>query len=121
MTEKNLFASYLKTYSGRELLKKHSLSEEGVWHVFGEDPNCDLGGHHHEPDLGYIEGRLEYVIHAAVKMSGFWQWGSGGRIVKHEAPVVRKAKKVLRDNDELERLLKQRDEIDARIKALGGK
>lgn len=68
------------SYSGRELLKKHSLDEVGTWHIFGEDPNPNFGGHHHNPDLGIVTGKLEDVIKYAVELKGFWAWGGGGNI-----------------------------------------
>ncbi len=71
---------YLACPAGKHLLTKHSLSESGVWAVFGEDPNCDWGGHHHNPLLGYFEGDLSDVIAHAVTLKGFWQWGTGGPI-----------------------------------------
>jgi hypothetical protein len=70
------------SYSGVELLKKHSLSEYGIWRVRGEDPNCDWGGSHHQPDLGSYEGKLQDVIRVAVELPGFWQWGAGGDITR---------------------------------------
>jgi len=103
-----------------ELLKKHSLNDEGTWHVFGEDPNCDLGGYHYRPDLGYITGTLKDVIHAAINIPAFWTWGGGGSIKKEQPPVAKSAKKVIDNNHELEKLLIQRDEIEARIKDLQG-
>ena len=119
--KEDAYKRYLKTYSGQELLKKHDLEEEGTWHVFGEDPNCDLGGYHHQPDLGYMTGRLVDVVKAAVSMNSFWTWGGGGKIVKQNPPVAKPAKQVMQETNELQRLLKQREEIDARIKELGGK
>lgn len=83
------FERYVTTsYSGKKLLEKHSIFEEGTWQVYGEDPNCDMGGHHHEPYLGTFSGQLENVIHKAVNLAGFWRWGSGGRIVKVEVISV---------------------------------
>lgn len=74
--------NFLTRYSGQKLLKEHSLEEEGLWQVFGEDPNCDFGGSHHQPNLGFFSGRLTDVIDAAVELSGFWAWGAGGDIRK---------------------------------------
>jgi hypothetical protein len=87
----NKVNEYLTTrYSGKELLKKHSLDENGVWEVRGEDPNCDLGGHHHQPLLGYFEGTLEKVLLTAVNLSNFYSWGGGGDIKKVEKTLVTK-------------------------------
>lgn len=86
----NLFEQYLKTYSGRELLKKYSFDTEGTWEIRGEDPNCDFGGHHHSPFLGVITGKLEDVIYYAVNLRGFWQWGAGGEITLLEIKAVPK-------------------------------
>ena len=64
------------------LMKKHSLDEPGLWQIFGEDPNCDFGGCHSQPRLGFVEGNLNDVILYAVELPGFWQWGAGGDIKK---------------------------------------
>ena len=63
-----------------ELLKKYPADQEGTWRVLGEDPNCDLGGHHHQPELGIFSGKYADVVFMAIDMSGFWQWGAGGDI-----------------------------------------
>jgi len=81
---------YLDTYNGRKLLEKHSLSEYGVWQIKGEDPNCDMGGIHYQPDLGYVEGTLEKVIRHAVELSNFWQWGGGGDITRASDRLIKK-------------------------------
>jgi len=72
------------SYFGRRLLEKHSLNETGHWQIYGEDPNCDFGGHHHEPNLGVVTGKLDDVIKYAVDLPKFWAWGGGGRIEKVE-------------------------------------
>jgi hypothetical protein len=79
-----------KRYSGKELIKKHSLDENGVCEVRGEDPNCDLGGFHNQPLLGYFEGTLEKVLLTAVNLSGFYTWGGGGEIKKVEKKLITK-------------------------------
>ena len=78
---------FLETYQGLELLRSHSLSEYGQWEIRGEDPNCDFGGPHTNPTLGFLEGYLKDVIKVAVRMDGFYQWG-GGYIVKRKEPVI---------------------------------
>lgn len=103
MSSKN-FEQYTKTaYSGRELLKKHSLNEYGIWQVLGEDPNCDLGGSHHQPDLGIYEGTLLDVITMAVELPRFWQWGAGGNIIKKNIEKVDKNTAAIR-NEKRQRL-----------------
>jgi len=79
---------FLRTYSGKNLLTNHTLQEEGVWDVFGEDPNCDFGGSHHTPYLGTYEGKLENVLKVAVRLDRFWSWGGGGNIKKNEIPKI---------------------------------
>jgi hypothetical protein len=87
-TKQNKYKQFTEvSYSGRELLKKHSLDETGVWKILGEDPNCDYGGHHHQPELGIVEGRLGDIIAYAVELGSFWQWGAGGNIRKMNAPI----------------------------------
>lgn len=62
--------------------KVYSPDEYGTWRVTGEDPNCDFGGHHHEPELGTFTGLYKDVVNKAVDLPGFLQWGGGGKIVK---------------------------------------
>jgi hypothetical protein len=77
----NLYRKFiLRTHHGEELLNRYSLKAEGLWVVEGEDPNCDLGGHHSCPVLGYFQGRLDDVIRKAVNLPKFWGWGYGGSI-----------------------------------------
>lgn len=73
---------YQRTYSYKSLLEKHGLSEYGTWQIKGEDPNCDWGGHHHQPHIETVEGKLEDVIKYGVELPQFWQWGAGGDFVK---------------------------------------
>ena len=88
--ERTPYDKYLDTYAGKRLLSEHSLTEKGIWRIFGEDPNCEMGGSHHQPDLGLYEGRLIRVIKHAVELPGFWQWGGGGRIEVATLPVITK-------------------------------
>lgn len=99
-------------YYGRKLLSEHSLDETGTWSVHGGDPNCDLGGYHHMPFLGYFEGRLEDVIRLAVELPLFWSWG-GGEIKKNSPPSVVKV-----DKGSTAKLLKARADVEAAKKAL---
>lgn len=83
----NNFEKYTTVcWSGRNLLKKHSLDETGVWEIFGEDDNPGLHGPHYNPPLGTVEGKLQDVIEYAVELRNFWSWGGGGDIRKG-APV----------------------------------
>lgn len=69
---------------GQNLRYSEYSSTDGgdtVYAVYGEDPNCDMGGHHHNPFLGNYEGTfVEVLEHVANNVSGFYQWGGGGHI-----------------------------------------
>jgi len=101
-TKQSAYDRYMQTYSGKQLLEKYPLSQEGTWQIRGEDPNCDLGGHHYQPDLGLVQGKLQDIIEYAVDLNGFWQWGSGGDIKlidppKKINPDANKQRKILQD------------------------
>lgn len=70
------------TYSGRQLLEAHNLSETGKWKILGEDPNCDLGGIHVMPTLAVYFGTLEEAVKYAIDLPNFWTWGGGGKLIK---------------------------------------
>lgn len=110
---------FRNTNSGKELLKNHSLDEIGVWRIRGEDPNCDFGGHHHEPELATVEGRLDDAIEYAVSLRGFWAWGSGGRIQKLSAPIKLDQIALKRRTAELKRIEELEREL-AELKARNG-
>lgn len=88
MSKESNYERYLRTYYGKKLLEEYSLDHHGVWEVRGEDPNCDLGGHHHNPFLGHFEGTLQEVIEHAVELRSFWTWGGGGPIKLSSPPKV---------------------------------
>mgnify|MGYP003443785470 CR=1 FL=1 len=75
------FNTYLQTWNGVALLKKHQLDEFGMWEIRGEDENADLHGPHHEPYIATIQTSLEKAIEYAVNQNNFWTWG-GGSITK---------------------------------------
>lgn len=77
------------THSGTSLLMNHSLTEYGVWDIFGEDPNCDFGGYHSTPFLERVSGKLSDVIAYAEQLSNFWTWGSGGEIKPYKQKDVK--------------------------------
>lgn len=68
----------------KRLLEQYSPEEEGVWKISGEDPNCDSGGIHvqPDPDLGTVKGRYLDVVEYALSLSNFIGWGYGGNIKK---------------------------------------
>lgn len=117
--EEDLFNRYMNTYNGRNL--KYSLYQEGIWKVLGEDVNCDLGGSHHQPELGTFEGKLIDIIKYAVTLNGFWAWGGGGNFVKVKPPVKIDTKKIDEINElkeELKNLNKQIKEINKRLESI---
>lgn len=95
-----------------KLLEAHPLDEEGTWEIRGEDPNCDWGGHHHEPQLAIVSGRYGDVVEQALKLPRFFTWGAGGRIIKVE--VVTPAELPGLATAEKERQERQRAEAEAR-------
>lgn len=64
----------------KRLFEKYSPTTSGTWRIFGEDPNCDWGGSHHEPELEVVTGTYRNVVEYALTLPGFFAWGSGGRI-----------------------------------------
>jgi hypothetical protein len=113
------------TYTGRKMLETTSIDECGVWDIYGEDPNCDMGGHHHTPFLERVSGRLEDVIAYAEQLPKFWLWGAGGEIRHYKEKNVKiipegwgdKAKQQEREDkarklqDEIEKLQKELKEL----------
>ena len=114
MTQSKNYKQFTEvSYSGRELLSKHSLTETGQWQIRGEDPNCDFGGAHHQPDLGIVEGTLKDVIEYAVELKGFWQWGAGGTITKIRVIQIDSAA-----NQRRSELVAEARAIEARLKEI---
>lgn len=111
---KNL-ENFRNTYSYKELVKKHSLDEVGVWEIRGEDPNCDFGGSHYQPCLATVTGRLEEVIENAVELSSFWTWGAGGDIRQVRIISLDKLSKKAELAREKEKLQKRIKEIEAEL------
>jgi hypothetical protein len=86
--EQSALERFRNTYSGKALLGKYPLTETGLWRIRGEDPNCDMGGNHYQPDLGVVDGTLVDVIEYAVGLDKFWTWGGGGDITLVEVKKV---------------------------------
>lgn len=111
------YENFLTTYSCRELLKKHTLDEVGLWRIDGEDPNCDFGGHHSNPHLCYLQGKLEDVIKEAVELDRFWTWGAGGNITKVKARKISSSSIERRRklNEEYIKLQERLEEIEKQL------
>lgn len=67
----------------------YPLDTFGIWDIYGEDPNCDIMGHHHEPFLDRVKGTYGDAIQYAFSLSNFAQWGGGGKITKYEPMEVK--------------------------------
>lgn len=61
-------------------LQDISLDLVRYWKIYGEDPNCDFGGHHSTPYLCTVKGTFEQAWEYAIELRAFWQWGAGGDI-----------------------------------------
>lgn len=113
-----------KSYAKKRLLEKYPATQVGVWSIHGEDPNCDLGGSHHEPHLETVTGTYSNVVEYALKLPGFFQWGSGGcirlipphgNLTNVDVPNIEKIKKL---EAEKLKLLSRIDEINTELKSL---
>lgn len=70
------------------LLKKYPSSLISSWKIYGEDPNPDMGGHHHQQLLQVVNGTYSKVVDYALDLPGFINcglpgfinWGFGGKI-----------------------------------------
>lgn len=85
-TETDKYNHFINSFTGQDLIKKHNLTEYGLWRIRGADSNCDFGGSHYMPELGIVEGTLEDVIQYAVTLPSFWSWSSG-EISKVHTPI----------------------------------
>ena len=98
----------------KRLLEAHPANTFGTWRILGEDPNCDLGGSHHEPELETVTGSYGNVVDYAITLRGFFQWGSGGRIV--QVPNHYKNIDNIVNNPKVKELEKERETLQARLK-----
>jgi hypothetical protein len=126
VTNTNVSRYLQTTYFGKELLKKHKLDEYGVWQVLGEDPNCDMGGHHSQPELAIIDGTLLQAITVGVDLPGFWQWGAGGdfrkaTIQKAEEANITEMPNVPTLDDLRKRVAKMKAKQDEEVKKVAAK
>lgn len=99
------------------LLGKFPATQDGIWEVRGEDPNCDLGGAHYQPLLGYYKGRYSDIVDYALELSGFFQWGYGGDIkeVKIVEIDASKKKQLQEAKARLKELDKEKEDLEAKI------
>ena len=108
----------------RRLINKFPATQEGTWWIRGEDPNCDWGGPHSQPNLGYYTGRYVDIVDLALTMPGFWTWGGGGSIseVKTKAVSPDTARQIAEITAELDAVNKQKDELEKALEwtKLGG-
>ncbi len=98
--------------------KGYKLDETGTWRIYGEDPNCDFGGYHHEPLLETVQGVLEDVIEYAIGLDNFWQWGGGGKIEKvNTTKVIPRGYNPYKEEQEAAReLIAEREKEIAKLK-----
>lgn len=75
---------YRQTYNGKIMFSVHGFNEFGFWKIRGEDPNCDMGGYHHMPDLGIFNGTFKEALMFAFNHPQFYAWGGGGDLIKVE-------------------------------------
>jgi len=69
---------------------KGDPNKYAIWNIYGEDPNCDMGGSHINPFLGQAEGRYCDVLEYAKTLQGWYQWGGGGYISENKQLNIKK-------------------------------
>lgn len=106
-----------KDYTRKRLLDEHLKGEQGTWKILGEDPNCDLGGHHYEPELETVIGTYSNVVEYALGLKGFFCWGAGGRIVRLAPPGGLVNVDTL-TNPAVKKLEDERKQLQQRLKAI---
>lgn len=103
------------------------INEYGVWQIFSEDPNCDYGGPHYTPSLGYAEGTFLDVLAYASTLPNFYSWGAGGHIKKHDPNATKIKKGFYSDlvngvfEREQNKLKKEREKLEKRLEELNSK
>lgn len=112
---------YYTTWTGRKLLEQHSLEEINTWDIYGEDPNCDMGGYHHTPFLGRVHGRLEDVVEYATQVPNFYSWGGGGEIRVHRVKDVKEIPLGYGSTMQKHRREEERNKIEQQIEELQNK
>ncbi len=106
-----------------KLLRDCPGEVEGVWQIYGEDPNCDFGGPHIQPLLATVQGKYAAVVEHALGLGQFFTWGGGGKIERVEILQVDAASTKRRKdlNSQRQVLSLQLAQIDAELKKLGAK
>lgn len=103
------------------LLGYYNDNETGIWKILGEDPNPDMAGPHHEPELETLSGTYKNVVEYALTLPRFFGWGYGGMIVKMNERVRNIDKminnqKLIALQTEKTRLLARLSEVEHGIK-----
>lgn len=76
-----------KYVDSRQPYDKYPPDLYGVWEVRGEDPNCDFGGHHHNPFIGIYQGTYIEVVREVIDHKNFFTWGWGGNIKPYNKKI----------------------------------
>jgi len=110
-------ADFWNGWAGKELkqkLENGTYNMLGTWHIEGEDPNADLGGHHHNPHIAFVYGNIHEIIPIAVQVRRFYSWGSGGRFTQINTLDVPEFRDLVNGEEEMARLEKQLKELKAK-------
>ena len=97
-----------------KLLKEKPQEHYDVWEIRGEDPNPDMGGHHHMPRLMILRSTYEEAVEIALNLKNFIGWGAGGDI----RPVI-----IMTINDvkNIPQLEKRKKELEAELNIINKK
>lgn len=95
------------------LKDKYPAKQHGIWQIFGEDSNADLGGGHSTPLLDTVESTYEVALVHAFSLPRFFSWGGGGEVVEFKTPLVTRL-----DGESIKKrskLLAEKEKITARL------
>lgn len=108
------------SFTRSRLMERYPADTEGEWDIHGEDPNCDMGGYHHEPFLQRVTGRYADVVEYALNLPDFYSWGGGGSIklaIKASKAIPRGYKHDEKARQEAKNRIKELEAQIAKLKA----
>lgn len=98
--------------------EKYPHNTHGIWVIKGEDPNCDMGGSHVSPTLGYARGKYIDVLSFGRMLPRWNTWSpDGGRVEAIEVMEIdgQSVPKRVELQQEKNRLEKELEEVTEKL------